>query len=51
MEIIPQGTIHLRLGDEHFEWCVISRVVSAVVSGTEIDISPGTDPRHSFVTL
>ena len=20
MEIIPQGTIHLKLGDEHYEW-------------------------------
>ncbi len=29
MEIIPQGTIHLRLGDEHFEWCVATRVGSS----------------------
>lgn len=22
LEIIPQGTTHLKLGDEHYEWCV-----------------------------
>lgn len=31
LEIIPQGTIHLNVGDDHFEWYVL-RIVRAFSS-------------------
>ena len=36
MEIIPQGTIHLKLGDEHYEWYVI---VSMAVKGPALKLN------------
>ncbi|RDX56050.1 hypothetical protein OH76DRAFT_1518658 [Lentinus brumalis] len=35
MEIIPQGTIHLRLGDEHFEWNRPSSFIRNLMMGTK----------------
>lgn len=34
MEIIPQGTIHLKLGEEHYQWYV-TRYVTACVCLTD----------------
>ncbi|KAH9946839.1 Oxysterol-binding protein-domain-containing protein [Amylocystis lapponica] len=35
LEIIPQGTIHLRIGDEHFEWKRPSSFMRNIMMGTK----------------